>query len=321
MLALALALGALVGLESAWREVGHLPSVTDDSDLWAYQRSRVYRRGRNTLVLAGLSRIHTDFATQTFREHYPDYDVVQLAVNGRHPLAVLEDLALDEEFSGIVLCSVLELSFIGSVAEEQRLQVDHYHRSQPIVLFERAAMAWIEERWALLNDSLRLLRVFEGFVEDGALPSLPEGIMLADRSVASAVPLKDRELLRTRRLRGERRMYVKAEVPSPASWLRSVELVEPLVERLRSRGGQVVFLRIPVAPELYAIDEESFPKAKYWSRIGEGTSAVALHFEEIDGMADLEFADYSHLNYSEAPRFTLMLADELVRRGVLRPGD
>lgn len=316
--ALAVACASLVGLEVFWQSSGYRASVADDDDLWAYERSRVYRGGTETLVVTGFSRIRTNFATRTFRDHYPDYDVVQLAVNGKHPIAALRDLALDEDFTGVVLCSVLEISFLPWVADAQRAQVDHFHRTQPIVRLERALLARLEERWAILNERLRLIPMAESLATEGQLPKFGRSAILADRSVERALSLEDRAKMQRQILRNERRIYRVMTPPKPKNWLRLVSRVEPLVERIRARGGEVVFLRVPVAPALYAVDDHFFPKEKYWDRMTEATTAVVLHFEDMPGMADLDFPDLSHLNYSEAPRFTLALADELVRRGVLR---
>jgi hypothetical protein len=48
------------------------------------------------------------------------------------------------------------------------------------------------------------------------------------------------------------------------------------------------------------------------------TSALVPQLEEMPGMAGFDLPDHSHFHYAEAPRFTLALADELVRHGVLR---
>ena len=50
------------------------------------------------------------------------------------------------------------------------------------------------------------------------------------------------------------------------------------------------------------------------------TSEVSS-FLDVDDMGDFHFPDLSHLNHTDAPRFTRILAEELVRRGVVQPAD
>jgi hypothetical protein len=320
LLALAMVSLSLTALEVAWRSGGYFASVTDDKDLWAYERSRLYSRGTDTLVSIGFSRIRTDLAIDTFRADYPAYDVVQLAVNGRHPLATLEDLAMDEDFNGIVLCSVIEMSFMPN-APGQRPWIDHYHRSQPLARLDRAAMVRIEVRLVLLNEDLNLVPVAGNLARRGRLQRPRSGVVRPDRSVVGEMPAELHANAQRGVLVGQQFMYKLTWLPTPNEWIKLVSSVEPWVERIRSRGGRVVFLRVPVAPPLYALDQSFFPKHKYWDRIAQGTSAVTIHFQDVEGMAEFEFPDYSHMNSSEARRFTPMLTDELVRRGVLRPPD
>lgn len=109
--ALVLAGAMLAGAEWAFRGAGHRPMVIDSMLLWSQCRGQVYRAGHKAVVLLGSSRLQLAFDTETFRQRFPDYDVVQLAVGGSPPIATLRDLANDVGFKGIVLCSMMAASF------------------------------------------------------------------------------------------------------------------------------------------------------------------------------------------------------------------
>lgn len=47
-------------------------------------------------------------------------------------------------------------------------------------------------------------------------------------------------------------------------YLRNVAVVEPWVEAIQKRGGQVIFVRFPSSGTRWALDERQAPKALYW---------------------------------------------------------
>ena len=55
----------------------------------------------------------------------------------------------------------------------------------------------------------------------------------------------------------------------------------------------------------------------YWQYLADTTSATTIHFLDVLGMADFDLPDTSHLDYRDAPAFTSILLEELMRAGVL----
>ncbi len=94
-------------LEGFWRSRGHRPSVADSPGLWAYHRGRLQSCPQNGIVVIGSSRALTDFSPDVVHELLPSHPFVQLAISGTaSPIAVLEALAADKGFSGLVVCDV-----------------------------------------------------------------------------------------------------------------------------------------------------------------------------------------------------------------------
>lgn len=82
------------------------------------------------------------------------------------------------------------------------------------------------------------------------------------------------------------------------------------VRRIRARGGDVIFVRPPSAPELRKIEEERLPKAKGWDRLLAGTQAKGIHFDDLPAAQGLVLPEWSHLSRECATVFT----DAYVRR-------
>lgn len=99
-------------------------------------------------------------------------------------------------------------------------------------------------------------------------------------------------------------------------WLADALRVNPLVEKIHKRGGKVVFVRFPCADELYRYSQLIFPKEQYWNRFASQTSAETVHFNDYEQLSRFYVPDMSHLDYRDAPKYTLSLAEILVPKGV-----
>jgi hypothetical protein len=82
------------------------------------------------------------------------------------------------------------------------------------------------------------------------------------------------------------------------------------VQRIRSRGGDVIFIRPPSAPELRSVEDARLPKAKGWDALLAGTHAPGIHSDDLPAAQNLTIPEWSHLNRRCARVFT----DAYVRR-------
>lgn len=90
--------------------------------------------------------------------------------------------------------------------------------------------------------------------------------------------------------------------------------VNNLVRTIQSRGGQVVFVSLPVTGPYIALQNSQHPRSQYWDRFAALTNALCVDGSDCAG----HFAcpDYSHLDGRDSPVFTSQLHAALVRRGV-----
>ena len=124
---LLLALAVIAGFELTFRYFGQQSGIASSAPLWSYHRDRLRDAGPNTIALLGASRMQLGFVPDAFLAVHPDFEIVQLAIAGDGPVAALRDLARDESFHGLVICSVSARLLQPSRWEDQQSFVDYFH--------------------------------------------------------------------------------------------------------------------------------------------------------------------------------------------------
>ena len=76
------------------------------------------------------------------------------------------------------------------------------------------------------------------------------------------------------------------------------------VAKIRARGGEVVFVRPPSAPQLRVNEEAQVPKAKGWDHLLRNTRSVGVHADDLANAQNLTMPEWSHLNRACATVFT-----------------
>ncbi len=314
---LAVAVGIVSGAEVYWRSQGHRPSIVDSPLIWSCHRSQVSNNNLEQVVLLGASRIQLGFSTDDFRERYPDIELTQLAVDGRHPAATLRNLASDERFRGTVICSITEAGFEQSCWDLQQEYVEHYHHHHTFhKRIESVVGSSLQSRLVVLSPQVRFDKVLRSLLAGDPLPKPIYLITRYDRSKLADYSLLDIEA--HRRFRIERVLASSnRKPPIPEIWMEDVKKVEEWVQQIASRGGRVVFVRFPTSGEHWVLDISQYPKSEYWDRMAAFTSAETIHFTDVPALTQFELPDTSHLDYRDAPAFTNGLLDELEKRGIL----
>jgi hypothetical protein len=82
------------------------------------------------------------------------------------------------------------------------------------------------------------------------------------------------------------------------------------VRRIRARGGDVIFIRPPSAPELRAVEDKRLPRDVGWGALLAGTASAGIHADDLPAAQRLNIPEWSHLSRSCATVFT----DAYVRR-------
>ena len=83
------------------------------------------------------------------------------------------------------------------------------------------------------------------------------------------------------------------------------------IAKIQSRGGKVVFLRLPVNGPLVDQEEKLAPKVATWDRLLKESNVPAIHFQEHAELSAFRCPEWSHLSAPDSVEFTRRLVPYL----------
>lgn len=324
--AVLLMLIAVGGWELAMRAEGLVPWDLDDGpDHWVAERRKIDDRDVDVAII-GASRILFDTDLDVFEE-VTGVRPVQLALAGTNARPFLTDLANDEDFKGLLIVGVTEIVFfmppeLGLFAAA----LDHYQQQTPAERFGHALYVRLQRFLASIDAAYTLPRLIY------RLP-LP-------RRAGTFDPYDEVWKISTNEPDRQTRMWYRIESPgylvdhATHAWVADWEAyksdylggVEPErlaqtlaeirrdVEKIRDRGGDVVFVRCPSSDFYRRVEREFYPRSEVFDRLVAETGALGLHFEDYEAMRGLSLPEWSHLSADAARTFTRVYATELLRQ-------
>ena len=311
------AVAVCVGTELHWRSLGYEPGIIDSKLLWAEQRDQVDARGSRTpLVILGASRIEFSVDMDVLEDALPGYRPVMLAINGHYPLAVLRDLAEDEDFNGVVLCDIDARGLSAHYFDMQQPYVD-YHRKQwtPSWRVHRRALDLWQSTAVIANPDFGLLPTLLRWSGGRADPWKSHIRFHRDRSADIDFQRVDTAAATQAFVDGFKRRLQSDPPPSPEQWLAGLAEVGKWVAQIKGRGGEVVFYDTPTSGKLREYADEAFPPSLYWDRLSATIHAPTLRYTEMPALEDIPLADGSHLDFRHKSEYTHALVDALADRG------
>lgn len=315
-------------LKNAW--------APDSPELWVEQRTRASAYGKKALVIIGASRIQLGLDMQVLRDNLP-LEPIQLAVDGASWVSLLKGLAEDERVRGTVLIDYYDHTVKNGLVDDV---VAEYQRTYEAQVIHPTG-------WAVTTDAelAKYVRRYLRSYADGARPltslhralgkaAFPQYLQtFPDRSRAAdyqLVPMPsfyyaralthagiktsfsktvtDKEL---EALLQESIEQVKKQPVNDAAFLDHARVIHGWIEQIRARGGNVLFVRMPVSGFVRQFDEASYPRELFFDRFGEITGARMIHFLDDPSMATLTCPDGSHLDYRDKRAFTLALVHRI----------
>lgn len=312
----------LAAAEVFWRARGHRPSVTDDKMLWALLRSRAYSHGSaKAIVLLGTSRMQLGVVPQVLEKRFQGHRALDLAIDGYGPFAALEDLAHDRAFDGVIICGAKATDMFPS--DSQKPWTEFYHRewdnlAKAAKIIDTTSRVFLQSILVILNSDLHLRR--QVIAKLSIVPSYMTMQPNRYRPGHYRARLTPEQIEHHRRSRIAKAVYWYRSTPDTREGEFAhacTTRVAPLVASVRSRGGNIVFLRMPSTDKSWEIEQRMYPKERYWDKIHELTGAETIHFRDVAALARFDCPDTSHLDAQDAGLFTERLADELVRRRIV----
>jgi hypothetical protein len=329
LVAAAIALAATVGWEIHVRSLGYRPTLNDTTDLWAQQRGAVRPE---SIVIIGDSRALFDLDLDVLQREFGQRPI-QLALAGSCAYPVLADLAADEKFHGAVICSVVPGMFFapgGPLLETSEKALKRYHTWTPAQRISHQLGIRLEEWVAFLKDDELNLGALLGWVQ---IPNRPNAHLPPDFPPYFQTVDRDRRarmtetcaqpgILQTRVKEGWLPLFTP---PPPPNYVPREIFLEGVgkkiearfqdtaaaVEKIRARGGKVVFVRFPFTGKLKEHEDRTQPRAGAWTRLLNDTKAPGIYFEDFPELASFDCPEWSHLNADDSVEFTRRLVPHL----------
>ncbi len=324
MWALALTIVAVivVSWEVMLRTADLGPEYQDNRSLWAEVRHGLNRHGRESIALLGASRVQRGVDVDTLSSAF-GRPVFQLAVEGASALAVLENLAVDPRFHGTVVYSVAPAFTFNRYQRRvdygrQRQWLDYYTGQSYSRQLEQSLTLWLQGQLAFRSPDAKLTRVVPALVTSGSLPERDHKTTLGNRVVLmdySKMPIEANEV-------GMMQLYLENSAPySTEAWQASLNYFSALVEILRAKGSDVIFVRLPSGEQVGALEAALFPPRIFWDQMESGINATFVHSRDYPELSGFVAIDGSHIESPRIVEFTERLAEVLRRNGLRAAGD
>jgi hypothetical protein len=83
------------------------------------------------------------------------------------------------------------------------------------------------------------------------------------------------------------------------------------VEKLRARGGKIVFVRFPNSGDLKKLEDRETPRAGIWDRMIKETGAPGIYYEDYPELNGFNCPEWSHLSAGDSVEFSKRLIPHL----------
>jgi hypothetical protein len=308
----ALAVG-VTALELNARRIGLDAGDLDNSEV-AWVKERI-RSDSADVAIVGDSRILFDTDLDRF-EALTGKRPVQLAIHGTSPLTLLEDAASNEAFRGLLIVGLADTMFfqpMDGYGEYVRRRGDFTSPSGRVgteidhALQRR--LAFLDSNHRLSVAAHRLDPDFRAGVE-GPKHDIWKVSQVGEQRATWLWPRVEYDLDYRARTRWAWKGFKEKYPYTPQLIAKGHSRAKAAVDKIRARGGEVVFVRPPSAPELRINEEAQVPKAKGWDHLLRNTHSVGVHADELADAQNLTLPEWSHLNRRCATVFT----DAYVRR-------
>ena len=104
---------------------------------------------------------------------------------------------------------------------------------------------------------------------------------------------------------------------SDEEWNRLLSPVAILIDRIKSKDGEVLAVRLNDGAEFREMYSRYFPRERYWDMLSKELSIRTIHYLDYPELLSFAPPDELHLSGSDIERFTVALAAIIKRSNAL----
>ncbi len=317
VLTMIIVLAATISWEIYLRNKGTVISYDNNAALWADKRKMVYEPSDKAIVFIGSSRIKYDLDIATWQAA-TGIHAIQLAMQGSTPRSTLDDLSNDKNFKGRLIVDVTEFIFFSNAASFNRKPDKFLKYFSKQTLAEKASFyvnKFAESKLVFLdNENLSLNAQLDAL----QIPSRAGVFMMPTFPINFDKETFDRQSYMTNSFVNDSTQQNKVkdiwqflrkgaskEPPMTDTALTAIfESVKTATDKIKARGGDVLFIRTPSSGGLLQGENMGFPKEKYWNRLLNVTNCKGIHFSDYEAINHFICPEFSHLKIEDAVTYT-----------------
>lgn len=311
LIALVLLIIAMGFWESLARKMYHAPGSYDGlGHIWADQRRKLDAPDNDVrIILSGSSRIlwaaDLDILQQGFGTR-----PLQLALPGTSPALIVEDVVNNTDFDGLIIVGVtpflfnwIDEGFAGGLA------FDRYHNLTPSQWSGNQLHRILSDYLGFLDEAFDLFSLLERYtnfadrdgVDDLKMGDWKLGNTYEDGQTDMWEPVEEVGSFDNQQILNFWTPGLQRKHQTPEEMAKTAEdtitFFEPLVSKLRERGGDMIFIRMPSRGAYLDRDIETNHRELMWEPMVEGFGAPSLNTFDYPFLStELEIPEWSHLS-------------------------
>lgn len=302
---------------SAWegfaRFKQHLPGTyqSGHKEMWALERKKLdIKDHRHRVVITGSSRILWA-ADLDILEQGLGTRPIQLALPGTSPAIFVEDIVNNTDFDGLILVGYTPFlvnwigpGFFGGPA------LDFYHKPSPSAVSGFYLHNFLSDYFGFLDESFSLPELKNQYLEfplrEGAKVLNQQGWKLgnayADRQTDMWPPVEIRGSFDNQQMLNFWSVGINLKDPIPDAKQEQmnkglVEYFRPLIDKQRSRGGDIVFIRMPSSGDYLAEERLNNYTERFWNPVIEQLNVAAIDSFDFPMLStELDIPEWSHFS-------------------------
>lgn len=311
------------------------PTLFDSKTRWQEERLRVKAADKKALVLIGASRIQLGIDPPLLSQ-LSGMQTIQLAIDGSSYWPILQGLANDPDFIGTVVVDYYEYSTLDNdPANLARRYESDYQQKKTKLTYWNFDRLENQLEWGLRGslrsyadgarpmDSLYYRVINKPYMPqylrtrsdrsrdaDYSKMDMPKFyIGRVYRNLGKYAPPRNRQFDTYEEMLTDLQQHIAALPQANTDQLtQKHHLLREAVDKIRHRGGKVIFLTMPTSGMIHDIENKQYPQAVFWVPLKKALPVTMIHSDEHPTLKAFVCPDGSHLDYRDKARFTAAFA-------------